>query len=126
MGTYYAQLDPEVFQVPGADGLAEWLEERLHRPISEDRFMLVAEREGEIVGTISAFIEETLEVAPRQIMRDLSCRRLTVNVLGVRTGYWRQGIGKRLLEAAEEWGRRRGATVALLDTYIHSPVFLPF
>ena len=31
-----------------------------------------------------------------------------------------------LVEAAEAWGRDRGATVALMDTYADSPVSVPF
>jgi GNAT superfamily N-acetyltransferase len=35
-------------------------------------------------------------------------------------------VGTVLLEAAEAWGRTRGARVARLDTYAHSPVSVPF
>jgi GNAT superfamily N-acetyltransferase len=126
MATYYAWLDPEVFQVPRANGLAEWFEERLLNPTPDERFTRVAEQDGRVVGTVSAFIEDPFASAPQQMMRDLSRRRLTVNALGVHTACWRHGIGRRLLEAAEEWGRSKGATVALLDTYVHSPVSVPF
>jgi GNAT superfamily N-acetyltransferase len=35
-------------------------------------------------------------------------------------------VGTRLVEAAEEWGRRRGATIAFLDTWVDSPSSVPF
>ncbi len=126
MGRYYAQLDPDAFRVPEADGLAEWFETRLLRPAREDHFNAVAELSGKVVGAVAAIIEGPLDSAARQIERDLSRHRLTITMLGVRTAYWRQGIGKRLLEAAEAWARSRGASVVLLDTYVHSPVSVPF
>jgi len=30
------------------------------------------------------------------------------------------------MDAAEEWGRSNGAAIALLDTYVGSPVSVPF
>ena len=42
-GRYYAELDPDAFQVPAADGLARWLEELLRRPRSADQLWLVAD-----------------------------------------------------------------------------------
>jgi GNAT superfamily N-acetyltransferase len=38
----------------------------------------------------------------------------------------RHGVGGALLDAAETWGRSRGARVARLDTYVGSPVAVPF
>ena len=38
---YYAQLDPEAFQVPATDGLTEWMEASLQRPRSQDNLWLV-------------------------------------------------------------------------------------
>ncbi|HEX7993925.1 MAG TPA: GNAT family N-acetyltransferase [Streptosporangiaceae bacterium] len=36
------------------------------------------------------------------------------------------GVGGALLDAAETWGLSRGARVARLDTYVGSPVAVPF
>ena len=33
---------------------------------------------------------------------------------------------RQLMDAAEAWGRSHGATLALLDTYVHSEVSVPF
>jgi GNAT superfamily N-acetyltransferase len=38
----------------------------------------------------------------------------------------RRGVATALVETAEAWGRERGATVALCDTWTESPVSLPF
>jgi GNAT superfamily N-acetyltransferase len=50
----------------------------------------------------------------------------TVDALLIDRDQWRHGAGTVLLEAAEAWGRDRGAQVARLDTYAHSPVSVPF
>jgi GNAT superfamily N-acetyltransferase len=71
-------------------------------------------------------LAEALDSAPRQVLRELAWRRLLVNALAVRTDYWRRGIGRQLLGAAEAWGQERGARLAVLDTYLHSPVSVPF
>jgi GNAT superfamily N-acetyltransferase len=52
--------------------------------------------------------------------------RLVVDALVVQQEHWRHGAGGALLDAAETWGRSRGAHVARLDTYIGSPVSVPF
>jgi len=47
-------------------------------------------------------------------------------VVVVEEAFRRQGVGARLMAALENWGRERGATVALLDTYPESALSLPF
>jgi GNAT superfamily N-acetyltransferase len=64
--------------------------------------------------------------AAHQLVREHSWTRLLVNALVVDQALWRQGIGTALLEAAESWGRARGAQAARLDTYIGSAVSVPF
>jgi hypothetical protein len=54
---YYANLDPNLFQVPKQEGLVEWIEEDLAKPRTEDVAHLVAEVEGRIVGWVYARIE---------------------------------------------------------------------
>jgi GNAT superfamily N-acetyltransferase len=124
--SYYTDLDPERFQIPDADGLAEWMEERWTLRQAESQFDRVASLDGQVVGMIFAVLHEPLDTASRQLMRELSLRRLMVNALGVHTAHWRQGIGRQLLEAAEAWARTRGARLVVLDTYINSPVSIPF
>jgi GNAT superfamily N-acetyltransferase len=61
-----------------------------------------------------------------QAQRDLSQIRLLINYVGTADEHKRQGVATKLVQAAEEWGRERGAVVALCDTFIHSPMSVPF
>ena len=45
---------------------------------------------------------------------------------GVRPDLRSRGIGTALMDAAEEWGRRKGAVVAVTDTNLRSPISVPF
>ncbi len=124
-GIYYSQLAPDFFQVPEEDGLAAWFEDGLLKTPSDELF-LVAEFYGQAVGFIEAAIEPPLPTAAQQFVRNLAYSRLSIHALVVQRAYWRHGIGKQLLTAAEEWGRSRGASIALLDTFIESPISVPF
>lgn len=122
---YYARLDPEHFQVPRAVGLAEGWDDQLGQG-GDDSLQLVAESGGRVIGWLSARIEPPGEEAAGQLTREHGWTRLVVDALIVDRDHWRQGAGTRLLEVAEAWGRDRGAQVARLDTYAHSPVSVPF
>lgn len=126
-GTYYADLDPAHFQVPQAegDGLAEAWEHQLAVG-HEHALRLVAEVDGRVIGWLSARLELPEDDAAVQLTREHGWTRLTVDALIVDRDYWRHGTGTALLEAAEAWGRERGARVARLDTYAHSPISVPF
>jgi GNAT superfamily N-acetyltransferase len=125
-GRYYSELDPQRFQVPNTDGLAEWTEDRWTRRQNANQFDRVATLDGQIVGMVSAVLLEPVDGAAHLPSREQSFRRLTVDALGVRTAFWRLGIGRQLMQAAEAWARTRGAQVIVLDTWIHSPVSVPF
>ena len=124
-GRHYAELVPEVIQVPEADGLAGWFEEA----IAEEREHLwrVADEPGAgVVGIVEAAVVPPAPDARRQLQRDLGRTRLVVNLLAVAEGYRRRGVGTALMEAAEEWGRSRGARVVVTDTNLSSPLSVPF
>ena len=123
---YYAALDPERFQEPESDGLAEWFEELLTRTRSEDELWLVAEVDGGVVGTVNAVLQRPIDTAARQVLRSLGTTRLLVEALGVEADHQRQGIATKLMEAAEQWGREHGARLASLDTWTRSPISVPF
>jgi GNAT superfamily N-acetyltransferase len=124
-GAYYADLDPVHFQVPSAEGLVESFEADIG-PEREDRLQLVAERDGTVAGWLTARIEQASASAAHQTVRDLGWTRLYVDAVMVDQSLWRQGIGTALLEAAESWGRDRGAEVVRLSTYPGSTVSVPF
>jgi GNAT superfamily N-acetyltransferase len=123
---YYAKLNPELFQIPDTDGLAQGCEDWLLNAGGETTLSLVAEKNGQVVGFVSAIVHPPHEQAAHQFVRDVGLTRLLIDALVVQEAYWRHGIGRKLMGAAEEWGRARGAAIALLDTYIGSPVSVPF
>jgi GNAT superfamily N-acetyltransferase len=124
--SYYAALDPDVFQVPTGEGLAEWFEQLLARARAPDTIWLVAEIAGRVVGDINARLDRPITDAARQLVREVGQVRVFVNALGVQAAYRRRGVGTRLLEAVEGWGRQQGATLISLDTFVASPLSVPF
>jgi len=107
---YHAHLD-ERYGVPPAGAVSErYREGRQHAAEDAERSItLVAELGGEIVG----FVDVRLEQSPDPMHREITyCHVVEIAVGGDRQ---RQGIGARLLQAAEDWGRSRGATFALLE-----------
>ena len=129
MWQYYAALNPELFRIPQAEGLPEWFESRIAaraRAADSDGHWLVAEADGQIVGFLGASVAKPWRDAHREVMRELSHARLTINVLAVAEAYRRRGIGTRLMEVAEEWARGRGAVLATTDTYVGSHFSVPF
>jgi GNAT superfamily N-acetyltransferase len=124
MARYYASLNPDRFRVPQADGLVEWIAQSLDP--SDDQITLVAEHAGHVVGFLVAHIIAPRENAPKQLMREAGQTRLIIDVIGVERPSWRQGVGTELVLAAEQWGRNRGAELVVVDTYVDSPVSVPF
>jgi GNAT superfamily N-acetyltransferase len=113
---YYADLDPEHFQVTTADGLAERWDSELGQ-VDDGSLRLVAEVDDQVVGWLAARVEEPLPNASAQLTREPGWIRLVVDALVVQQEHWRHGAGGALLDAAETWGRSRGAHIARLDTY---------
>jgi GNAT superfamily N-acetyltransferase len=123
--TYYTALNADLFQVPVVDGLAASLEAWALDTMGHT-FIHVADWDGQVVGFIGATIHQPLPTPNHELMRNSGRVRLVINVLVVQTIYWRQGAGTQLLTAAEVWGKSHGAVIALVDTYIDSPVSVPF
>lgn len=124
--TYYNQLNPDLFQIPVMDGLAHTFEDMTLHGNSDQTIIRVAEHGRKVVGFIRASIHPPDDDAEYQLMRDLSLKRLVIGVLVVKQDYWNLGIGTQLMEAAETWGREKGAAISLLGTYYESPVSVPF
>jgi GNAT superfamily N-acetyltransferase len=125
-GVYYAGLDPELFRRPDDDGLVELIENDSDWRVAPENLALVAEVDGIVAGYLEASVQEPLETARWQTQRDLGVRRLFINFVGTADAFKRRGVATALVEAAEAWGVSQGATVALCDTWIDSPVSVPF
>lgn len=125
MAAYYADLAPHHFQTPTLDGFAEELDAEAGST-DDATLHLVAEVDGEVVGALVARLLPPEEGAARQIETDLGQTRLRIDYLATAEAHRRHGVGTRLVEAAEAWGRDGGATVAEAWTYQCSPLSVPF
>ena len=108
---YHAQLDSERYSIPAAETIsARYREGRQHPShTGQGGITLVAELNGEIVG----FVDARLEQSPDPMHREMIYCHLAE--IAVRRGHRSQGIGGRLLRAAEDWGRRLGAMFGSLE-----------
>jgi GNAT superfamily N-acetyltransferase len=123
---FYTGLAPDYFKTPDEDGFVDLIERDGNWRDAPENLALVAEVDGAVAGYIEATVHPPLETARWQAQRDLSETRLAINFVGTADAYKRQGVGTMLVEAAEAWGRSNGATVAICDTYLESPLSVPF
>jgi GNAT superfamily N-acetyltransferase len=107
---HHARIDPERYLVPSAETIAARYREGRQLPEEQDQgITLVAELDGEIVG----FVDVRLDRSPDPMHREMTyCH---VVEIAVRASHQSQGIGGRLLQAAEDWGRVLGAEFASLE-----------
>jgi ribosomal protein S18 acetylase RimI-like enzyme len=125
-GAYSVRLAPELFRMPDVEGFAEYIAADSEWRALPTSLALVAEADGEVAGYLEASLQSPMDTARWQGQRDLGETRLHINYVGTADEYKRQGVATRLVEAAEEWGLARGAAVAVCDTYIDSPLSVPF
>jgi GNAT superfamily N-acetyltransferase len=125
-GAYYAQLAPDDFRVPDEEGFVEFIRDDDDWRARPDTISLVAEVDGEVAGYLEASLQTPVESARWQAQRDLAETRLLIGFVGTADRYKRRGVATRLVEAAEAWGRAHGASVALCDTFVDSPLSVPF
>jgi len=122
-GQYYASRDPARFRVPEMEGLAEWFNSRID---AAHDLWLVAERAGKIVGFLEARLWPAPDDAARQLMKELSEPSLSVTTLFVTERERGHGVGRSLMQAAEDRGRGSGATSAAVIAIADSPLAVPF
>ena len=127
MGALFAEMNPQTFQVPAAEGLAEGFEKNnaAYRD-AQDKVKLVAEVDGVLVGTVAASLHEPVGTSEKELQIDLGRRRLHVDSLIVAGTHQRDGVGSALMRAVEEWGRAQGAEVIILETETNNPMSVPF
>lgn len=122
---YYAALAPDLFRVPDDEGLVEFVEPA-PADNSETSLLIVAELGGQVVGHLFAELLTPTATDRFQSPAEMSEVRVFIQALSVVQSHWRRGVATALVEAAEAWGRERGATVVLCDTWPDSPVSMPF
>jgi len=120
---YYRDLAPDYFQV-----LERFAEQLASEPpaIESVTLHLVAETEGQIVGALVARLLPPEDAAKREITPELGATSLRIEYLAVAAASRRKGVGTRLVEAAEAWGRFAGATISETTAYHGSPLSVPF
>jgi GNAT superfamily N-acetyltransferase len=106
---HHARLDPERYAVPDLQATAARYRDGRQHPPDTVSVTLVAE----IDGVIAGFADVRLDRSPDPMHRDLLyCHVVEIAVVSRLRS---QGVGRRLLEAAEDWGRQQGATLASLE-----------
>jgi GNAT superfamily N-acetyltransferase len=125
VGTYYAAMDPEAFQIPAEAGLAEWFDAG-NATDRRDELRLVAVRDGSVVGFVLATLQPPASAPERQLVRGLDLPRVLVSALAVATSHQRSGIGSALMAQVENWALANRAGTVVLDTFADSPLSVPF
>ena len=104
--------------------VARYYDERGPHYFDEGQLRLVAEVEGEVVGALTARLLEPVTVGG-DAAGDAE-KRLRIDYLATAAASRRAGIGTRLVQAAESWGRRVGATIAETTAFRGSALSIPF
>lgn len=118
----YAVLDPQAFGRPDEDGLGVWLTEGLAEQADPDRrLVLVADVDGDAVGFVVAAVVPPHPTPRYQPQRDLRDTTVRIEALIVARRWWREGVGSRLAQAAEDWARNRGAVTITAQAHPAGP-----
>ena len=108
---HHARLDPQRYSVPEFDMIAARYREGRQHPTGAGgtTITLVAELGGQVAG----FVDARLEQSPDPMHREITyCH---ISEIAVSSRHQNQGIGGRLLRAAEDWGRLHRAEFASLE-----------
>ena len=122
---FYTAMDPDSFQIPAEDGLADWFEQ-YNTADDPNALRLAAMVRDELAGFVMAELQAPLPDANRQMVRAVTCASVYVSALIVAERYSRSGIGTALMTEVERWATSRGAHLVSLDTNLRSPLSVPF
>jgi GNAT superfamily N-acetyltransferase len=120
---FYSDLDSRTFLPPDpADrDLGRAIVEKLIATAGQpNRWIRIAEVDGEAVGFITATLHEPVEDASRDIMRDSTRRHIKIDTLVVQRSRWRAGVGKALVNDVEDWAKHEKASLLKVGTYAGS------
>lgn len=107
---HHAALDPVRYLVPDQDTVIRRYREQRQHPEGARAITLVAlDEEGAVRGFVDAWIQW-----PTDLMHK-PCRCCYISEIAVSEAFRSQGIGAILMAAIEEWGRKEGADLALLE-----------
>jgi ribosomal protein S18 acetylase RimI-like enzyme len=108
---HHARLDPERYVSPTVESVYAHYEQKQQsvRDSISGSATLVAELNGEVVGFVDLRLEHSPDPMHRRI---IYCH---VAEIAVKSDFRGQGLGQRLLQAGEDWGRARGAHFASLE-----------
>lgn len=123
---YYVERFPDDFRVPDEEGLEAWFEEGLTERLSPTELHLVATVDGAVAAFVYARLTLPDRDATRQMLADYPYPRVHVEALGTANAYQRRGLATLLVEAVEFWARDHDARAISAETYLDSPVSIPF
>lgn len=103
---HHERIDRERYFIPDHDAVLARFEERRCR---KDSVTLIATLAGEVVGFLDVELTRSTDLMHRGFRY---CHMVELAVLARERS---RGIGMRLLQAAEQWGREQGARYASLE-----------
>ncbi|MBU0492937.1 MAG: GNAT family N-acetyltransferase [Chloroflexi bacterium] len=117
--TLHGQALPHVFRAPGGPSRSrEFIASII---TNEHAALLVAEHDGQIVGCIDVIIQQAPDI-PIMVPR----RFAKIDTLVVAEGFRCAGIGRALLERAQQWAADRQATQVELNVWEFNQAAIAF
>lgn len=107
---HHTELDPDFYRIPDLRAVVAHYEELARRIETESLMCFVAESDETVIGIVEVRISDA--PAPNSMLR--SEPTASVDIV-VDADQRRQGIGRTLMQRAEEWARDQGATSLVLD-----------
>ncbi len=108
--------DPEAFD-------ASWLSNRLDKLLDAvDVTIYVAEVDDQVVGLAEVYLRTDEQHIPERVAYQYGYLQSLI----VASAFRGRGIGERLLNAAEQWAKERGASELRLETWEHESSPLGF